>query len=113
MILLMSKRRISVGSFFSRNVVFHVLFLSIIALYIVVPIRNQLRISPPNTYYPLIHGLTQDYYYDLSVIRQGRTQFFEIDQYTTEETSSSTIHAYFLVLGRIAQLTGITNVQVY
>lgn len=96
-----------------NELVIHVFLLALLICIAFFPTLRQASFAPQDTFYPHIHGILQDYYLDLSTIRQGRIQFHEIDQYTTETTSPSRVHLLYLLMGRIAVSTGISDIGIY
>lgn len=97
----------------TKQLLIHIAFLSICFILIFLPIFKQISISPQNTYYTYVHGLMPDYYGYLMVIRQGRTQNFEINQFSTENAPPARQHLFYLVLGKIASHLQINDIQIY
>lgn len=98
---------------FTTTILPHFLFIGTLLFIIFYPLYRKNLLTPPGSYYMQIHRLHEDYYYDLSVINQGRKQVSEIDQFTTEEARPSTIHLFYLLMGRIGSLIGVNNFVIY
>lgn len=96
-----------------KSISTHAFFFLLFVLIIGLPLKHQIDISPPGTFYPKIQGIFQDYYLDISIIKQGRIQWEEIDQYTTEKTALSKVHLYYLALGRIGKWIHIGDIEMY
>lgn len=91
----------------------HILFLGALIFMVLFPTERKGSVARAGTFYPHPHQILQDYYFDLSVIRQGRIQLYEADQYTTEETTPSLVHSLYLILGRIGQYAHLSDIQMY
>lgn len=91
----------------------HLLFISAALIIIFLPLFRQISFSPPGTFYTRIHGIFADYYGYLMVIKQGRTQSVEINQFSTEEAPPSRQHLFYLLLGRIAETFNISDINIY
>ena len=64
--------------------------------------------SPPDRYFPLMHNNSQDFYFYLSLMREGaQGHWLTTIPFTTETHSRSLVFNYFLILGKISSLLGI------
>jgi len=91
----------------------HGIFLSVLLFLVLYPMVVSQSLTPAGTYYPKIHGLVQNYYYYISLIKQGRDSWIPINQYTTESTMVDPLHFYYILLGKIGAVLRISDVAVY
>lgn len=98
---------------FTKQIWFHILFISILTVVIFLPVMKKASVAPVGTVYTQVHRIHEDYYYYLMVIRQGRTGFQEIDQYTTEDTKPNHLHIFYLILGKLGQAIGASDIIMY
>jgi len=96
-----------------KRIFWHIFFLTIFLTILYLPVINRIKAVPPGKTYTKVHRIFEDYYYYLSVIRQGRGNWAEVDQYTTEKTNPSRVHLFYLFLGKIARITGISDSDAY
>lgn len=96
-----------------KTLLIHVVFLGVLFTIVVIPQNYKSSIAPASSFYPKIHGIFEDYYLDLSIIREGRRELVEVDRYTTEESTPSRVHIFYLLLGRIAQMAGVSDIAIY
>ncbi len=70
--------------------------------------------APSNTNYPLIHNNLQDYYYYLSLMRQGyEGNFFLTSRMTPEHFPPVFAQTFFALLGYISKITSISLPMTY
>ncbi len=70
--------------------------------------------TPADSVYSFFHNSISDYPYYISFIRQGiEGRITTIDQFTTENQAPGLIHVFYLGLGRIGGLFGLSAVTVY
>jgi hypothetical protein len=100
-------RRI-IGVVFSTVFVFAIL--SFIAFY---PAYHLTRLAPRDSYYTKPHFLFQDYYYYLSMIKQGRSGISGMNRYTTDPLPPQNFHVYYEFLGQAANVIGVTDPVMY
>src|SRR3989304_542857 len=74
-----------------KRIFWHIFFLTIFLTILYLPVINRIKAVPPGKTYTKVHRIFEDYYYYLSVIRQGRGNWAEVDQYTTEKTNPSRV----------------------
>jgi hypothetical protein len=91
----------------------HGILLSILLVLVLYPVVVSQSLTPPGTYYPKIHGLVQNYYFYLSIIKQGRDSWFPINQYTTFGIASDPLHFYYIFLGKIGSVLAISDAGIY
>ncbi len=87
---------------------FSILFLSFL------PLFYFLKITPPNTVFPLIHNHPQDYHLYLQFMRQaldGRWLF--IDRFTPEVFPARFVYLIYLLLGKFAAVTRLDLPLIY
>lgn len=96
-----------------KNVFFHLIFLTFLYIIAILPQYWYTKAAPPNTFYTRVNRNLQDYYYDISIIRQGKNAFEEINQYTTEDDVPLIIHLFYLAIGRIGGILGISPFDTY
>lgn len=92
---------------------FHAMIILGISVLIIAPIKHRVSLTPPGTVYSFPHRIHEDYYFYLMVIRQGRDGFAEFDQYTTESTSPTAMHLWYLILGKTGALFERSNIEMY
>ena len=69
---------------------------------------------PADSVYTFLHNSISDYPYYISFIRQGiEGRITTIDQFTLEDQSPGLIHIFYLGLGRIGRLFGLSAVITY
>jgi hypothetical protein len=89
-------------------------FLILLSFLIFYPVYAHTAATPKGSVYTKVHGtVVADYYIYLSVIRQGRIQSDVTDQYTTENTSQSQLHLFYILLGKIGKITGASDIFMY
>jgi hypothetical protein len=95
------------------DIIFHFVFILAISVLVILP--SVIKNSPvfPDYFYTRPHGLMADYYYYLAIIKQGATQLFETNPYSTEPASASQIHLYYILLGRIGSILKISGINMY
>jgi hypothetical protein len=96
-----------------RRFIPHVFIFLALLLIAYLPLYRQIAATPKGTFFTKVHGIHEDYYYYLSVIRQGQTSFSETDQYTTEKTTPSRVHLFYLVLGKIDRVIHTGPINMY
>ena len=70
--------------------------------------------TPADSVYTFLHNSISDYPYYISFIRQGiEGRITTIDQFTLEDQSPGLIHIFYLGLGRIGRLFGLSAVITY
>lgn len=70
--------------------------------------------TPLGTVYPLVHNYEQDYYWYLSLMRQGwEGNMFVTTRYTPESFPPMPINTFFTVLGVIGRISSLTLPVVY
>ncbi len=80
----------------------------------IIPDIYRLTITPQGTFFPLIHNHTGDYFYYLSLIRQGiEGNILLTSRMTPEHFSPALAQTFFAVLGWIAKILGIDNIAIY
>ena len=99
--------------FFKITLLFHCAIVFILGFLIYKPIAFRLSLTPAETVYTYQHRIHEDYFFYLMVIRQGRDGFLEYDQYTTEPTNPTAMHLYYLTLGQIGKVTGLSDITMY
>lgn len=73
------------------------------------PTVTFIKHSPSDRYFPLMHNNSQDYYFYLSLMREGaQGQWLTTIPFTTEVHTSSLVFSYFLILGKLSQLFGLS-----
>ena len=78
------------------------------------PLFYFLKITPPNTVFPLIHNHPQDYHLYLQFMRQaldGRWLF--IDRFTPEVFPARFVYLVYLLLGKLGAVTGLDLPLIY
>ncbi len=104
---------IKVKAFVSKTIIKYAVVVLGIVLLVILPKLYQLSTTPPGAVPLYVHGIGEDYFYDLMVIRQGLEGSAEIDQYTTEDTKPAYVHVYYLVLGWIGRYFHATAITMY
>ncbi len=102
-----------VKALFSKTIVIYSVVVLGIAVLVALPKLYQLTTTPPGAVPLHVHGIGEDYFYDLMVIRQGLEGSAEIDQYTTEDTKPAYVHVYYLLLGRIGRFFHASAITMY
>ncbi|MCJ7740652.1 hypothetical protein MUP32_05070 [Candidatus Microgenomates bacterium] len=78
------------------------------------PLFYFLKITPPNTVFPLIHNHPQDYHCYLQFMRQALDgRWFFIDRYTPENFPARFVYLVYLLLGKVAAVTGLDLPLIY
>lgn len=93
--------------------VFYILFFFLLCFLAFFPSWHRIKTTPQGLTYMVDNGLMADYYFYLSVIKQGHTRWNYINQYTTEPTYTDKIHILYILLGKIGRITGIDDISIY
>lgn len=98
---------------FSGGKLLFLLFCALLIVLITIPEIYRYQSTPKGAENLMVHGIGEDYFYDVMVIRQGMENTGEIDQYTTEDTRPFSIHTYYLFLGRVGRVLSLSPVIMY
>jgi hypothetical protein len=95
------------------QIVWYTFFFLLISFLAFFPSWYRIQTALPGTVYMVENGLMADYYYYLSIIKQGRTEWNYINQYSTEPSFDDRSHIIFTVIGKIGAITGIGDISMY
>jgi hypothetical protein len=100
---------------FMRTFIINLIFNVIIIFIVSFPLYAKITSSPSGAYFPLIHQgiLTQDYYFDLAMMRLGRSVFTELDPYTTENVAPTWVHIFDLTAGKVGGWLNVSDPVMY
>lgn len=74
----------------------------------------RLRQTPPNTTFPLIHNHPEDYFYYLSLMKQGAEGSIKLtSRMTPESFPTALVHTFYAMLGHLSRISGLSLVMVY
>ncbi|OGG21949.1 hypothetical protein A3D03_03045 [Candidatus Gottesmanbacteria bacterium RIFCSPHIGHO2_02_FULL_40_13] len=80
----------------------------------IIPDLILLKRTPADTIFPLIHNHPEDYYYYLSLMRQGYDGHWLLTSYMTPENfSPAFVHTFYALTGHMAKWFNLTIVNVY
>ncbi|KKS47153.1 hypothetical protein A3J20_04610 [Candidatus Gottesmanbacteria bacterium RIFCSPLOWO2_02_FULL_42_29] len=96
-----------------KNLLIHSFFWPVVLIVIILPDLRRISYTPGDSFYPLIHKIHEDYYGYLSYIKQGRSQNYIINQYTTADLPPSYLHNYYLFLGRLGKIFSLSDIYMY
>ena len=98
-----------------KNLLPHLVFISILLFVSKLPVYTQNSLTPKNTFFAkTVHNIPPpDYYWFISAMNQGGYSWQYTNQYTTEPSEPITTFIYYSFLGRIAKLTGISNINMF
>ena len=79
-----------------------------------IPTIYYVAIAPPTTIFPLIHNNHPDYYYYLSLMRQGlEGRWLVTSRFTPETFPPRLAQSFFVLLGQISKITSIDLPMIY
>jgi hypothetical protein len=98
-----------------KDSIFHLILISFLLFISFFPLYRKNQNTPPNTTYTFIQQYQYyvDYFYYLSIIRQGRNHFEAVNQYTSENNYIITVHPFYLALGKIADIISVSDIDIY
>src|SRR3989338_10832056 len=78
------------------------------------PLISHIRRAPEGRTFALIHNNVQDFFFYQSLMNEGANgSWLTYDPYTTEPHQSSAIFSYFLWLGKLSKIVGISYAVTY
>ena len=95
------------------NSIFFILCFILLFVATNLPLLARIGATPPNYTYTFSQGFYLDYDYYLSIMKQGRDQWLTLPPYTTEKATPSLLHIFYLYLGKMGLILGLSNPLVY
>src|SRR3990167_10245905 len=110
----MSKLQLKTQNLLSSNIFFFILTSLIILILNLFPLISHIRHAPPGRNFAMIHNNVQDFFFYQSLMNEGANgSWLTYDPYTTESHQSSIIFSYFLWLGKLSKIVGISYAVTY
>lgn len=108
-----SSKRLIISFFSSKITFFAVTTVFILGLNLT-PLIVDVRHAPEGRNFPLIHNNVQDYFFYQSLMNEGsQGKWLTSDPFTSEPHQPSIIFSYFVWLGKLSKLLGVSNALTY